>query len=165
MKNNDKTSRFQKAEGAPEFLPDDPFEEDLPGKGTPLRAVMESNGILATEQRARYARYDAANPGCSKENPIVIAETEDYVDLEYEVLKQLLRPVPFRFVDWRVVRQRLIGDGGRKLDEMTVEVSTHPIARFVDGDIIIPESEPLGTETYWFDITAGFNAISEKLGR
>ena len=165
MKNNDKTSRFQKPEGVPEPLSDDPFEEDLPGKGTPLRAVMESNGILATEQRARYARYDTANPGCSRENPIVIAETEDYVDLEYEVLEQLLRPVPFRFVDWRVVRQRLIGDGERKLDEMTVEVSTHPIARFVDGDIIIPESEPLGTETYWFDITAGFNAISEKLGR
>lgn len=148
-----------------EDMEDDPFAEDLPAEGTPLRAVMESNGILTTEQRARYERYDAANPGCSLDHPIVITETENYVGLEYDVLELILRPVPYRFVDWRVVEQRLLHVGDRSIDELKVDVSTHPIAEWNDGDVILPEPEPLGTETYWFDVTAGFRALDEALSK
>ena len=143
---------------------DDPFAEGLPEEETPLWKVMEANGILTLEQRARYARYDAANPGCSRENPIVITEKEDYVGLEYDVLEQILRPVPYRFVDWQVVEQRLIHDGDRDMDELKVAIFSHPTASWNDGNIIMPDPEPLGTEVYWFDITVGFKALDEKLG-
>lgn len=141
----------------------DDGEDDFfgdPAEGTPLNEVMMSNGILTLEDRRRYARYDPANPGCSKDNPVFIDVTEDYVRLEYEILERLLRPVPFRFVDYKVEMQRLICCGERRLDVLTVKVYTHSQAEFKgDGSPVLPERKFLGTEEYWFDVTAGFEAL------
>ena len=161
---------FLKAEGLGEDdldvgeIEDD--EDDLmedPREGTPLYTVMKENGLLTLEERRRYERYDRANPGCSMENPVVISLTEDYVDIEYKVLERLLRPVPFRFVDYEFVRQALVGSGRRHLDRLTVDVYTHPLLSFGDDGVpFLPEREFLGTEEYWFDITAGFDALAEQ---
>ena len=136
---------------------------DGPREGTPLYAVLEENGILAAEGRSRYRSYDRSNRGCSEENPIVISVTEDYVDLEYQVLEHLLRS-PFRFVDYELEKQSLVGRGDRRLDVLAVRVYTHPIISMDrNGDIVQPEREFLGTEEYWFDITAGFDAFDAWL--
>ena len=141
-------------------------EDDLmedPREGTPLYAVMKENGLLTLDWRERYGWYDRSNPGCSEENPIVISLAEDYVDLEYKVLVRLLRPVPFRFVDYQVEKQRLLHRGERYLDVLTVRVYTHPLLQSGDdGMPFRPEREFLGTEEYWFDITAGFDAIAAR---
>ena len=141
-------------------------EDDLmedPREGTPLYAVMKENGLLTLDGRERYGRYDRSNPGCSEENPIVISQAADYVDLEYKVLERLLRPVPFRFVDYEVEKQMLVGSGGLHLDCLTVRVYTHPLLQSGDdGMPFRPEREFLGTEEYWFDITAGFDATAAR---
>ena len=141
-------------------------EDDLmedPREGTPLYAVMKENGLLTLDGRERYGRYDRSNPGCSEENPIVISQAEDYLGLEYRVLERLLRPVPFRFVDYELEKQCLLHRGERHLDVLTVEVYTHPLLQFGDdGMPFRPEREFLGTEEYWFDITAGFDAIAAR---
>ena len=135
------------------------FDDDLPKRGTPLRRVMESNGILTSDQRARYETYDSANPGCSPDNPIMIEETDGYVHLEYELLEFILRPAPYRFVDYKVEKQSLVQVGDRHLDSLKVRIYSHPIMhQDADGKFVIPEPEFLGTEEYWFDITAGYNA-------
>lgn len=155
-------------EGFDDFDNIDNFEDDDflegPREGTPLHAVLEDNGILTVEERMPYERYDRSNRGCSEENPILISETEDYVDLEYQVLEHLLRS-PYRFVDYELEKQSLVSRGTRWLDVLTLRVYTHPII-FMDrnGDIVRPEREFLGTEEYWFDITAGFEAIAARLG-
>ncbi len=141
--------------------PADLFDDDLPEQGTPLRRVMESNGILTSDQRARYETYDPANLGCSPDNPIIIEETDEYVHLEYELLEFILRPVPYRFVDYKVEKQSLVQKGDRHLDSLKVRIYSHPIMRQdADGKFVIPEPEFLGTEEYWFDITAGYDAMA-----
>ena len=133
-----------------------------PLEGTPLHAVLEKNGILTVEERRPYRRYDRSNRGCSEENPILISETEDYVDLEYQVLEHLLRS-PYRFVDYELEKQSLLSRDTRWLDVLTLRVYTHPIISMDrNGDIVRPEREFLGTEEYWFDITAGFDATAAR---
>jgi len=69
-------------------LDDDDLDEQ-PKEGTPLYTVMKSNGILTPEDRKKYHKYDTDNLGCRIEKPILIEETEDYVNLEYEILAEL----------------------------------------------------------------------------
>ena len=88
---------------------DDDGLEELPREGTPLYSVMTANGILTLEDRKGYHQYTPDNLGCCMENSILIEETEDYVGLEYEILEYLLRSVPYRFVDYELEKQRLIG--------------------------------------------------------
>ena len=144
-------------------LDDDDLDEQ-PKEGTPLHTVMKSNGILTPEDRKKYHKYDTDNLGCRIEKPILIEETEDYVNLEYEILEYLLRPVPYRFVDYELEKQRLICHNGKYLDALTVKVYTHPLLD-MDENGNFHRSEPifLGTEEYWFDITAGYEAMSERL--
>jgi len=142
---------------------DDPFDDDLPQPGTPLHQIMQENGIYHTEQRKIYSQYDSANIGCSIDNPIVISVTEDYVHWEYELLEYILRPSPYRFVDYDVLGQALITTDGKSIDRLTVEVSKHPILSIEElANNIIPEKEVLGTEDYFFDVTAGIKSRIRK---
>lgn len=116
--------------------------------------------ILALKERAKYASYNPDNPGCSQNNPIVINETEGYVHLEYEILDALLRPIPFRNAEYVIVKQRLVSQGDRKLDAFTVN-TYHSPAVDVDVDGCLVRGEPVlqSVEEYWFDITAGYDAL------
>ncbi len=144
-------------------LDDDDLDEQ-PKEGTPLHTVMKSNGILTPEDRKKYHKYDTDNLGCRIEKPILIEETEDYVNLEYEILEYLLRPVPYRFVDYEFEKQRLICHDGRYLDVLTVNVYTHPLLNMDEnGDLCRSEPIFLDCEEYWFDITAGYTAMEERL--
>lgn len=122
---------------------------------------MSLVNFIKAIDRAKYATYNPENPGCSKANPIVIEETEGYVHLEYEILDALLRPVPYRCADYKVVKQQLVHQGDHKLDVLTVNIYSSPIVdideegNFVRGDRVLE-----GTEEYWFDITAGFDAMA-----
>ena len=144
---------------------DDDDLGDMPKEGTDLYSVMSANGILTLEDRARYEEYDPANPGCSEDNPIVIDIPSDEVavPLEYDLLEYILRPSPYRFVDYEVERQQLFHRKGRSLDVLTVKVYTHPLLTFDAFDNPTrPERQFLGTERYWFDITAAFKALNER---
>ena len=147
---------------------EDDFDDDdlgeLPREGSPLHTVMKANGILTPEDRKLYHQYAPDNLGCGLDKPILIEETEDYVRLEYEILEYLLRPVPYRFVDYELEKQLLICHNGKYLDARTVKVYTHPLLD-MDENGNFHHSEPifLGTEEYWFDITAGYEAMSERL--
>ena len=143
---------------------DDDDLEELPREGTPLYSVMMSNGILTLEDRKGYHQYTPDNLGCCMEKPILIEETEDYVGLEYEILEYLLRSVPYRFVDYELEKQRLICHDGKYLDALSVNVYTHPLLNMDEnGNFHRPEPIFLGTEEYWFDITAGYTAMGERL--
>ena len=143
---------------------DDDDLDEQPREGTPLYSVMMANGILTPEDRKGYYQYSPDNLGCCMEKPILIDEAEDYVGLEYEILEYLLRPVPYRFVDYELEKQRLICPDGKYLDALTVNVYTHPLLDMDEnGDIHRPEPTFLGREEYWFDITTGYKAIGERL--
>ena len=144
---------------------DDDDLGDMPKEGTDLYSVMAANGILTLADRARYEEYDPANPGCSEDNPIVIDIPSDEVavPLEYDLLEYILRPSPYRFVDYEVERQQLVHRNGRSLDVLTVNVYTHPLLTFDSFDNPTRlERQFLGTELYWFDITAAFKALKER---
>lgn len=118
-----------------------------------LNKVLAENGLLSPEERSRYARYDKLNRGCSKENPIVISETENYIRLEYEVLEILLQQrLGFRYLDYELKEQHLLGDGEKSFDLLIIDV--------IGLDDEIGELQVI-EEHYWFDITAGFNALSQ----
>ena len=136
--------------------------DDCPREGTALHALMVANGILTVQDRKKYAEYNPDNLGCSIEKPIVVGEAGDYVHLEYELLEYLLRPVPYRYVDYEVVAQRLICRDGKYFDALTVKVYSHPsLQRCENGVFMRPEPIFLGTEEYWFDVTVGFIDESE----
>ena len=152
---------------------DDPFSvyDDLPMEGTPLCRVLRENGILKTGDRARYREYDPSNPGCSPENPIVIRETEDYVHLEYRILRYIVCPEPFRIAEYEILSQALVCEGERHMDILTLRVHSYP-APFTseDYDDVLDgvytqkrECSAVTEEKYWFDITAGFQALSSGL--
>ena len=134
--------------------------DDLPEKDTPLRRVMEANGILASEQRSVYASYDESHLGCNIERPIIIDEIEEYVQIEYELLEYILRPFPYRFVDYELYKQKTIIHDGRVLDVLTVKVYSHPLALFEKKREMKEQSKKyLGQEEYWFDITEGYRYL------
>ena len=146
------------------YVLDDDHLDEQPMEGTPLHSVMMANGILTLEDRERYYHYSPDNRGCCMEKPIIIEEKEDYVYLEYSILKYLLRPVPFRFVDYEIEKQRLICHDGKYLDALLVKVYTHPMYDMDEnGSIHRQEPTSLGTEEYWFDISAGYKAMGERL--
>lgn len=123
----------------------------MASENTQLNKVLAENGLLTPEERFRYARYDKSNRGCSKENPIVISETENYIRLEYDVLEILLQQrLGFRYVDYSLKEQHLLGEGEKSFDLLIVDV--------IGLDDEIGELQAI-EEHYWFDITAGFNAI------
>ena len=116
---------------------------------------QEEDGNLA-----RYAHYDTANPGCNAENPIVISPSEDYEEDEVLELESMLRPIPYRYVDYEVVKQRLESMGDRRIDHVTVRVSTHPLLTDDgDGNLYLPTPRFLGYEDYWFDIPGYLSAF------
>lgn len=152
--------------GDPEEETEDPFDDDLPEPDSPLYKVMSGNGILHAVERKIYSEYNTANIGCSKANPIVITEIDDYVGLEYDLLEYILRPSPYRFVDYRRTEQRLILEDGRAIDKITVEVSKHPHLSFEEfSPGAVPPREVLGTEDYYFDVTTGYNALYKYLSK
>lgn len=114
------------------------------------------------EDRARYARYDTANPGCNPDNPIVIPPSKDYEDDESLALETILRPIPYRYVDYEVVEQRVQVRDGRKIDHVRVRVSTHLLlTEDADGELYLPKKRFLGYEDYWFDIPGYVSAFHD----
>jgi len=137
--------------------------DDLPEKDTPLRRVMEANGILTSEQRSVYASYDESHLGCNIERPIIIDEIEEYVQIEYELLEYILHPFPHRFVDYELNKQKTVIHDGRVLDILTVKVYSHPLAFFEKkSEVKTQDKEYLGQEEYWFDITAGYRDLQSR---
>ena len=112
------------------------------------------------EESARYARYNPANQGCSEQNPVVIDRKVDYYEDEEVALEVLLRPIPYRYVDYEVVDQHIERRGDRYIDHVTVRVSTHPLlTEDPDGEFYLPARKVLGTEEYWFDLPGWVSAF------
>lgn len=98
-----------------------------------------------------YNEYSSTNKGCSKDDPFVIKEEDDYISIEKQIIDYLFTEAPFRLVSYKFLRQSLSTNCGRKLDRLTYEV-TDPI------------EDKTHLEEYWFDITAGYNKASRMLG-
>lgn len=111
-------------------------------------------------EHARYAVYDSANPGCSEDNPVVIRDRRDIREREAALLEGFLCTIPHRYVDYEVERRVETVRNGRHLDHWTVRVYTHPLlAEGEDGRPYLPQRRYLGTEDYWFDVTAGWKDL------
>ena len=150
----------------------DPEDDDpLPLDEDELDDVMEDETLLLESfleyepsgERARYARYDRSNPGCSEDNPLVVPDSRNVRRREAGLLEGLLCTIPHRYVDYEVERRVESRRNGRDLDHYTVRVFSHPLlAEGEDGRPYLPARRYLGTEEYWFDVTAGWKNIERE---
>lgn len=120
----------------------------------------DGNAVLA-----QYAEYDTSNLGCSPDHPFIIpmpANPEHlFEDDEERLLERVLRPIPYRYVDYEVAEQKTLNQNGRVIDHIRVRVSTHPLlTEDADGCLYLPARQFLGYEDYWFEIP-----LREKLKR
>ena len=100
---------------------------------------LEGNGMISESEIVRNGKGD------SQESPIVIRTSREYyVRLEYIILSLLLKGKEYSLVSQSLFETK----AGRKMDRLLVSVK--------DG----PESEAK-EESYFFDITAGYDAIDE----
>lgn len=143
---------------------DPEIDDPLPVDPEDLDELAEDETLLLenfleydpSSERARYATWDPANPGCSEANPLVVPDRRGVRDREDALLEGLLRTIPHRYVDYELERRVGTVRNGRHLDRCTVRVYTHPLlAEGADGRPYLPERRYLGTEDYWFDVTAG----------
>ena len=150
----------------------DPEEDDpLPVDEDELDDLMEDETLLLESfleydpsgDRARYDSYDRSNPGCSEDNPLVVSENRDVRRREADLLEGLLCTIPHRYVDYEVERRVESRRNGRDLDHYTVRVFSHPLlAEGEEGRPYLPARRYLGTEEYWFDVTAGWKNIERE---
>ena len=149
---------------------DDAVETDLLGEnGFPMDGdellikLKEDNDLVdlfleqeESEDYARYAQYDPANPGCNPDDPIVIPRMPVDVDpfsiiTQELILDSLICPIPYRCVDYQVVDDSPEYHGDRYLSHILVAVYTHPLlTEDADGNLYLPHQRFLGYENYWF---------------
>lgn len=106
---------------------------------------------------AQYAEYDTANLGCSPDHPFVIPMPADpehlFEEDEDDLLERVLRPIPYRYVDYEIADLKSLNLDGRTIDHIRVRVSTHPLlTEDQDGYLYLPDPQFLGYEDYWFEI-------------
>jgi hypothetical protein len=89
------------------------------------------------------AGYAPGLPGCSTGNPFIIRNRETYVHLEYDMMITLFFARNLRS---ELEEQRIEFDGNRSIDILTFTV-------WSEG-----EETAKDTETYYFDVTEGYNA-------
>ena len=82
--------------------------------------------------------------GISLEDPIVIENSEEYscVNVEYELLDYFGK---VRGIEWRLLEQKLISHGKKRIDIMKIETK-----QFTEEGVIIK------IEDYYFDISDCF---------
>lgn len=119
------------------------FNEEEEGVAALIHVIRENNINPDT------FTYDEKSFGCNKEHPFMINETENYVHLEHTLADMLFYN---REVEKKMVQQHLFDENGRKIDCLTFKVWP------------VWEEEPkfatsANTECYYFDITAGYNAL------
>lgn len=108
-------------------------KRELSQDGKMMFYVLESNGLWPLDEKARAK-------GKSEDDPIIIDLKEDYVRAEYLVAGLLLYPRNNEFK-----RQLLMEKNGRDYDLLIFNVTEE------DGT----EHE----ESFYFDITVGYNAL------
>ena len=156
----------------PESDADDDVENDLlneegfPMDGDELAIKLEEDNRLVDmfldweedDNKARYAQYDPANPGCNPDQPIIVPRMPDDLDpfsaaTQELMLDSLICPIPYRCVDYQVVESTTEYHGGRPLDHVKVAVYTHPLlTEDPDGNLYLPHQRFLGYEDYWFQL-------------
>lgn len=96
-----------------------------------------------------YKTFSETNPGCSKENPIVLDNSDDYVPLEYDIVRYILKQRE-ELMTYDITNQRLEYHSGRSFDVIVVNVMWLDRSQ---GKFLTAEEE------YWFDITSCFNPL------
>ena len=100
------------------------------------REILVENGMLEGSTVVRNGR------GSSAGNPIVISDVEDYTALEYALLFFLVQGKRY---DCKM-QYLMEGKDGRHLDVLTISSWDDPDGKKTEED-------------FYFDITAGFNAL------
>ena len=90
-----------------------------------------------------YSKGGALHIGNDKEHPIVITETEGYVNLEYVITDILFQ---LKNLESKLITQQCLTVGDKKLDRLCFEVKS------------AQEKKPMEMDMY-FDVTAGYNAV------
>lgn len=81
-----------------------------------LEKALVENNLDDSLKNECYMHYDSSNKGCNMENPFVLSELENYVRLEYLMMKYLYEADPFRPVCRKLHMQSYVNDGGRMYD-------------------------------------------------
>ncbi|MBR6458495.1 MAG: SEL1-like repeat protein [Bacteroidales bacterium] len=109
-----------------------------------------------------YAHYSPDNLGCSEQHPMVIPRKRDYYEEEDLVLDAILRPIPYRYVDYEIADQTLLTQGDRFIDHIKVHVYSHPLlTEDADGELYLPARKDLGYEDYWFELPGSYSAFND----
>ena len=109
--------------------------------------VLWDNGF--EEPLADYSDYVVYNPsarGCHPEDPFIIDVIEGCVKMEYEIVRWIVEMARDKECEFHLLKQRFLSiaakDGSqRHIDELVLSVDNQE-------------------ETYYFDITTGFEALS-----
>lgn len=114
-----------------------------------LVRIFDGNGLLDLMELGATYTYEPSMKGCNKDNPFVINETENYVHLERSMMD-----VIYQYSDKEnsFVHQELLNVDGRKIDCLTFKV-------WPAGTEEPSVKTKSNTEKYYFDITAGYNAL------
>ncbi len=99
------------------------------------REILVENGMLDGNSVVRNGR------GSSEKSPIVISDVEDYAELEYALLFFLVKGKRYE-----CKMQYLMEVAGKQLDVLIISSWDDPEGKVTE-------------EKFYFDITAGFNAL------
>lgn len=114
-----------------------------------LVRIFDDNGLLDLMELSATYPYDPSKKGCNMDNPFVINETENYVHLERSMMDVIYQNSG---KENSFVRQKLMDVNGRKIDCLTFKV--WPIGTEEPSALTLTD-----IEKYYFDITAGYNAL------
>lgn len=123
-----------------------------------LLQELSANDLADIECFHKYDRYSPENIGCSQEKPFVLStDNGDYVRLEYDFIDVIFERCSRLWCKYELKQQTLITtDDGRKFDVLEYEV------------VNLFRSNSYGEshiESYWFDITNGFDAMSKRTAK
>ena len=114
-----------------------------------LVRIFDGNGLLDLMEVGVTYPYEPSKKGCNKDKPFVINETDNYVHLERSMMDVIYQ---YSEKENSIVQQKLMNVNGRKIDCLTFKV--WPV-----GTEEPPTVTATNTEKYYFDITAGYNAL------
>lgn len=113
-----------------------------------LERIFKDNGIDSIDAMEAFETIEAFPHGLSKEDPFIINEVENYVHLERSMMEILLDNVDMERKIWR---QRFFMENNRTIDCLTFKMWP-----YFDDE---PETSDENMKNFYFDVTAGFNAI------
>ena len=113
-----------------------------------LERIFKDNGIDSIDAMEAFETIEAFPHGLSEDNPFVIKEEENYVHLEWSMIEILLDRVD--------MERRFCKQGVRTVNGRTIDCLTFKTWPSFDDE---PETSDENMKNFYFDVTAGYNAM------